>query len=50
MENRVQLFSTWLCDTLEPGANHPPMCARITALLAGKEGCRVPEAWQTEGR
>lgn len=50
MENRVQLFSTWLCDTLEPGTNHPPMCARITALLAGKEDCRVPEAWQTEGR
>lgn len=49
-EQSLTVFSTWLCDTLEPGANHPPICARITALVAGREGCRAPKAWQTEGR
>lgn len=49
-EQSATAFPTWLCDTLEPGANHPPICARVTARLAGREGCRVPEAWQTEGR
>lgn len=49
-EQSATVFSTWLFDTLEPGANYPPICARITALVAAREGCRVPEAWQTEGR
>lgn len=49
-EQSATVFSTWLCDTLEPGANHVPICARVTARLAGRKGCRVPEAWQTEGR
>lgn len=49
-EQSATAFPAWLCDTLEPGANHPPICARVTARLAGREGCRVPEAWQTEGR
>lgn len=34
-EQGVTVLPAWLCHILEPGANHLPICAGITALPAG---------------
>lgn len=49
-EQNTTVLSPQLCNILKPRANRLSVCAGKTALPVGREGGRVPEAWQMEGR